>query len=96
MTKFTRKVTVAVEIGGNELIDFLIWALMPDAKSSEGQERTFFIAFVNLPGHTDVETVRIANVEADKQGLPHIKTDEFRRWLPQVLSEVFAEFLKGD
>lgn len=96
MTKFTKKITVEVIIEGNELIDFIVRALTPNAKSSEGQERTFYRAFVNLPGHTDVEAVRIANVAADNHGEPRIKTYEFRRWLPQMLSEVFAGFLEGE
>jgi len=92
MSTFTK--TVTVEISGQEFVASLVASLYPKAKNSQGKERTLYYAFASLVGCSDVEAVRIANRQADKEGLPRISTAEFRRWIPTVLSETFAEFLE--
>lgn len=87
----TKKITVPVE--KNELVGLLIDALYPKAKNSESQEQTFFRAFSNLIGCTDIEAVKIANKWADEHDAPRITTEKFRRWLPRILSQTFADFL---
>lgn len=88
--------TVTVEVSNRELVGELVSALYPKAKGAQGKERTLYYALASLIGCPDVEAVRIANRQADKDGLPHISTTEFRRWIPIVLSETFAEFMGAD
>ena len=94
MAKFTQKVAVLIE--AKDFVDLLIRALYPKAQAAQGKERVFFMAFASLVGCTDVEAVKIANREAGNKSLPRIKVDEFRRWLPQMLSETFGEFIAGE
>ena len=89
-----REVTVTIE--SSELLNLLIMALYTKAHKATGKTITLFSALGSLAGLSDVEAVKAANREADKRNLPRIKTDEFRRWLPQILSETFAEFLEGE
>lgn len=90
--QLTKQVTVTIE--GRELIELIIAALCTKAKCATSKEQTLFTAFGHLIGCSDVEAVKMANCKADDQGLPRIKVAELRCWLPQILSETFAEFME--
>jgi len=92
--QLTKTVTITIE--NRELIGLLVAALNPKARESTDRTRTLFSALGNLPGYSDVEAVSMANCEVDSHKLPTITVDEFRRWLPQILSETFAEFLGNE
>lgn len=89
-----KRITVTIE--GDELLNLLVSVLWPKAKSATGKDRTLFSALGRLAGISDVEAVKLANRKADKGWCrDSISVTEFRRWLPQILSETFAEFLEG-
>lgn len=67
-------------------MQFFIDALAPDAKASEGRERTLYLAPSWLVNRTDVQAVAIANRDARNHARETITTDEFRKWLPTVFS----------
>lgn len=89
--QLTKKVIVTIE--STELVELLISALHSKAEVSDGKEYTLLRAFSCLVGCSDVEAVRMANKIADEKEKPHVKVSEFRRWLPQILAETFAEFM---
>ena len=86
---------VTVEIPEEKLIGLVVDALYSMYHGAKDHEKTLYIALANLVGGTDAEAVEIANHEAMNKGDPTITTDEFRRWLPQVLTEAFAKLVKG-
>lgn len=91
--RITKKVTVVIE--DEEFVRLLIEALAPKAKSAKGKELVLFRCLSYLIGIPTVESVRMANKYAANIQLPKITTDEFRKWLPEMLSETFKEFV-GD
>lgn len=92
--QITKKVTVTIE--GRELVRLLLEALRPKAQSSEDKEQVLFRALSNLIGCPATEAVRCSNKYADSHALPRITTDEFRKWLPEMLSETFREFVEKE
>lgn len=90
--QITKKITVTIE--GEELISLLLKALRPKAQSSEDKEQVLFRALSNLIGCPATEAVRLSNKYADNHALPRITADEFRKWLPEMLSETFREFVE--
>jgi hypothetical protein len=89
------KKSVMVTIESDELLKLLIQAMLPKVEMSQGKESVLYRAFSNLAGNSSVEAVRRSNRYAKDNGLPTITTDEFRRWLPEMLSEIFFGFLYG-
>jgi hypothetical protein len=87
---------VKVTISEAELLNFFVASLKPDARASEGQERTFYHALSHLVGISDVEAVKRANKQARSEGLPTITVAKFRKWLPQVFSQFAAFALYSD
>ena len=90
--QITKKVTVVIE--NEEFIQLLIEALAPKAKSAKGKEQTLFRALSYLVGRSAVEAVRMANKYAADNQLPRITTAEFKKWLPEMMSETFKEFVQ--
>ncbi len=88
---------VAVTIAEEELVGLVVKALYPPAMETMGRERTLYRALAHLVGLTDVEAVKEANYLAKHSpGGTAITTDDFRKWLPQVLSKAFAKLLGGE
>lgn len=91
-TQITKNVNVTVVIQNEELLDLLVGALSEGAERATGKESTLYRALSFLVGCSDVEAVKLANRRADNHMQPRVKVDEFRRWLPVVLSRVFAKY----
>ncbi len=84
-----------VEIPKEKLIGLVVDALY-HMYTRSSEDKTLYRALANLVGKTDVEAVLIANRAARKKKTETITTEQFRRWLPQVLTEAFAELLRKE
>ncbi len=87
---------VTVTIKEEELVGLVVKAIYPDMQQATGQEWTLYRALSHLIGCTAFEAVRKANRLARDHGCPLITTDDFRKWLPQVLPKAFAKLLGGE
>jgi hypothetical protein len=84
---------VTVTIKDKEIIGMLVDFLRERARDSTDEQRTMYYAIACLIGVPDVEAVKRANRWADEHNHPRVTVDEFRCWLPNVLSGVFAEYM---
>lgn len=84
---------MVVTIKEEELVGLVVKAIYPDVSPAMGKEWTLYRALSHLTGCTDVEAVRAANRLAKLSCEPTITTDDFRKWLPKVLSKAFAKLL---
>lgn len=89
MAIITRRVTI--EIKEREILQFLADALSDRVKATEGKRLTFRRALSRLVGITDKEAVRMANESVEEEN--RITVTEFRRWLPEVISQFAADVL---
>jgi len=92
----TRDVRVTVTIRSEELLRCIVRAISPDASASDGKQRTLYLALSYLVGVSDIDAVKTANSVARDRGLPTIRVEEFRKWLPGVLSQAFLYVVKGE
>ena len=90
----TIKRNVMIIVEKQELVSLLVNALSEREKVSTGKEHTLYQVLSYLIGCSDVKAVQMANRKADNLQQPRVEVDEFRRWLPGVLSEIFAEFVR--
>ncbi len=77
---------------------YIVWwlgeALYP-LLEHEG-DRIYVMALSEIVGISDVEAVRQANRHARDKGWPERATvDQFRKWLPAILSKLFAQVVHG-
>ncbi len=87
---------MTVTIAEEELVGLVVKAIYPDMQEATGQEWLLYRALSYLIGCTVFEAVRKANRLARDRGCLLITTEEFRKWLPQVLSKAFAKLLGGE
>ena len=85
---------MTVTVAEEELVGLVVKAIYPDVEKATGQEWTLYRALSSLVGCTEFEAVRKANLLAKEHSCPTVTTDDFRKWLPQVLSKAFAKLLE--
>lgn len=87
---------ITITISDNELLQLLVQALCPtEQQKDDVKEGVFFIALGHLVGRSDVKAVKKANYIAKATHKTSITVEEFRRWLPKILSEAFDKLQKG-
>ena len=87
-------ITRTIEIDNVTLFNLFVSAVYGDAKASTGKDRILYTAFSCLAGISDVDAVKMANVNAKKED--HITVTEFRKWLPTVFGEFARVMLEAN